>query len=59
MKPNTRALLEHCIERGIEAGYNHAHKHTDKPSSEHLRNQIEQYIWLEIDQFFVFDEPST
>jgi hypothetical protein len=54
MKVNTRALLEQCIEQGLEVGYRIAHKHADDPKPEHLSNCIERAIWVEIDQFFIF-----
>ena len=55
MKVNERALLESCIETGIQFGLNRAHKHTDEPSEHVVAEQIENAIWYEIDQYFVFE----
>ena len=58
MKPNIRAILERCIEDGIARGYRHAHKHVDKPSEGYTVDTISADIWLEIDTYFDFEEPT-
>lgn len=55
MKVNMRLLLERCVEDGIERGYRRAHKHTDEPSEQHILSQIQDAIWLEIDEYFNFE----
>jgi hypothetical protein len=55
MHANTRALLERCIDEGLERGYRLAHKHTDKPSEEGMRDSMWGAIWLEIDSYFSFE----
>jgi hypothetical protein len=54
MKANLRALLERCIEDGLQRGYDRAHKHVDNPSRNGMIESIDQAIWLEIDTFFTF-----
>ena len=56
MRARTRALLERCIDEGLERGYRLAHKHTGKPSEEGMRDSMWEAIWLEIDSFFEFNE---
>ena len=51
-------VLEECIQKGIEAGWNKAHKHTDKPESYQIFDQIEHYIMLEIFEKFKFDNEN-
>lgn len=51
-KPNAYKILTECVERGIQGGWNRAHKHTDKPTEEHIKEQIEYYIMLEISDYF-------
>jgi hypothetical protein len=58
MKPNAYLLLIRCIEDGIRLGYNRAHKHTDTPSEQTLKNEIENAITNEICEWFTFDENS-
>ena len=56
LKVNVYAVLQECIETGIEAGYNKAHKHNDNPSASHIKEQIEHYIMLQISEKFKFEE---
>lgn len=62
MKPKFRQLLERCIEVGIQGGFNKAMKHAEKDVDETterlIREQIEHYIWLEIDENFDFEYPQ-
>lgn len=56
MKPKIRAVLARCIETGILRGINRAHKHTETPPREVIQGEIEAAIWMEIDDYFDFDE---
>jgi len=56
LKVNTYAVLEECIEIGINMGWNRAHKHTDTPNEEQLKEEIERYILLQISEKFKFDD---
>jgi len=58
MKPKIRKILEDCIHSGICLGHTRAHKHSDKPSDEHILQTIEDAIWLEIDETFDFELPA-
>lgn len=55
MKPNIRTILTQAIERGIEYGWNRAHKNTDAPQLDRVIDQIEIEIWNEIDEVFDFE----
>lgn len=59
MRANMRAMLERCIEHGTERGYRRAFKHSDSPSEAHILSEIDAAIWLEIDTYFDFEEPTT
>ena len=59
MKPRVRTLLEHCIEVGIQGGLRRAYKHSDEPSEEAIAEDVEHYIWLMIDESFVFDKDEA
>lgn len=48
-------LLNECVEKGIDAGWNKAHKHTDTPSEDLIKEQIENYIMNEISEYFDFE----
>jgi len=58
MKANMRLLLERCIEDGIAHGYRRAHKHVNNPSEGYTVDAISAAIWLEIDTYFDFEEPT-
>jgi hypothetical protein len=59
MKANERAMLASCIDTGICAGWNRAHKHTDAPHELRIQEEIDNAIWYEIDQYFVFDSERN
>jgi hypothetical protein len=58
MKAKLRTILERAISDGIIYGYHRAHKHTDTPSEELMTSQIENGIWLEIDEVIDFEEVN-
>lgn len=58
MKANMHKILEHVLDVGIELGWRRAHKHTDTPSAELLKNSIEQALWDELYEWVVFDDPQ-
>ena len=58
MKPKAYQLLERCIEDGLQAGYQRAHKHTDNPAMEDIWNAQLRSIMLEISEWFNFDDTG-
>lgn len=58
MKPNIQHLIDLCIENGLELGFNRAHKHTEQPSEDAIKQQIYSAIWQELDHWFVWDNPN-
>lgn len=56
MKPNVRAIIEDCIERGIEDGLRRSRKHLENPSDSSITQSVMDSIWLHIDQYFTFEE---
>lgn len=59
MRANIRAILERCIEDGAAHGIRRAHKHVDNPSEGAIIDNISSAIWLEIDTYFNFEEPTA
>ena len=57
MTPNSYKIISDCVSNGIEQGWNKAHKHTDSPQEEIIKDQIEHYILLNIGENFIFNEP--
>lgn len=59
MKPRLIPLLEQCIETGIQRGWDRAFKHDDNPPEDMVRERIREAIWLELYEWFDFDEDET
>lgn len=58
MKPKDFKILVRCVEDGVAYGYSRAHKHTDTPTDEVVRDQIENAVIDEICEWFYFDESD-
>ena len=56
IRPKAYNLLDRCIEDGIRCGFERAHKHTNTPDPDWIRQQIHQSIMNEISEWFDFDE---
>ena len=59
MKAKEYNLITQCVETGVMLGWNRAHKHTDTPDPDTIRNAIEQAVLNEICEWFDFDEVKT
>jgi len=55
LKVNIYAVLEECIEIGIDGGMNKAYKHTDNPTEQQIKEEVLHYIMLQICEKFKFD----
>ncbi len=55
MRPKTHLVLQMCIENGIALGWNRAHKHTEVPSPEQIRDAILRAIEAEIGEWFAVE----
>lgn len=58
MRAKTYTILERAIEEGLTRGWNRAHKHTDKPSEEHIKNEILAAVMGNICEVFSFDDEE-
>lgn len=56
MKANEYRLLVRCIEDGVQYGWMRAHKHTDEPDEELIKEQITQAVINEICEWFEFPD---
>ena len=55
MKPNIRALLDRCISEGIEHTFLNTDVEVSDDAARRLTNEIDNRIWLYIDEYFEFD----
>lgn len=56
MKPKPELVLEMAIKNGIDYGWNRAHKHTDTPNENLIKQEIENQIWNSIYEWFDMGE---
>ena len=59
MRVKWRNLLSWAIEKGAAAGVNRAYKHTDSPSREEIRDEVERAIWLALDEFLEVEDEEV
>lgn len=59
MKPNEYLVLSECVEDGVALGYTRAHKHTDTPTEQQIKEAIEQAVMTEICQYFIFEDLNN
>ncbi len=59
MKIKMYPLIEQIVEQGIEAGWNRAHKHSEEPYGDAIKDNIQRYIMLGFDETFEFDQEES
>ena len=52
MKPKTHQVLELAIKQGIDWGWARAHKHTDTPNENLIKQEMEEEIWNQLHEWF-------
>lgn len=55
MRVKAWLVLDDCIERGIELGYNRAFKHLDDPTDSQIKELIYTAIMSEVGEYFEYD----
>jgi hypothetical protein len=58
MKPKPELVLEMAIKNGIDYGWSRAHKHTDTPNENLIKQEIENQIWNSIYEWFDMGEGN-
>jgi hypothetical protein len=56
MKANIRFLLERFIREGIDHTFLNTDVEVSKMDAQRLANELDNRIWLYIDEYFTFDE---
>ncbi len=56
MRARAYDVLRRAIEEGIEYGWRRAHKHTDTPDADAIKDQIVTGILNEVSEYFDFDD---
>jgi hypothetical protein len=58
MRVNEWTVLTRAIEDGVAYGWERAHKHTDDPSPDFIKQTIEQAVENSISEVFTFDDED-
>lgn len=56
MKANFYVLILRAVEEGISTGWAHAHKHTETPSDDLIKDAIEDGIMNALSEVFSFED---
>lgn len=56
IRVDTYAVFSRAVEEGVSYGWNHAHKHTDTPDVEAIKNEIYEAVLSSVCEFFSFDQ---
>ena len=55
VKANVHEIISRAVEEGVAYGWRHAHKHTDEPNEEFVKNEIETAVMDAIDEVVRMD----
>lgn len=55
MKVKTYSVIERAVEDGVNYGWNRAHKYTDSPTEDELKQQMMMAVMHEICEWVEFD----
>jgi hypothetical protein len=58
MKAKEYSVLQMAVEQGVRLGWNHAHKHVEKPDAEAIQNCIVDDVTSSIYEWFNFDQQE-
>jgi hypothetical protein len=59
MRVRAYLVISRAVEDGVELGWRRAHKHTDAPSEDTIREAIAAAVLGEICEWFDFDDPES
>lgn len=59
MRAKAYTVLARAVEEGVTYGLQRAHKHTDTPTSDVLRSELERAVLDAICEVFAFDAESA
>ena len=58
MRAKSYEILSRAINEGIAYGWTRAHKHTDKPSADAVKDELERAVMSAICEVFDFDDAG-
>jgi len=58
LKMNAWQIVTRAVEEGVAYGYRRAHKHTDKPTEEHLVGEIQTAVMSAISDVVIWERDD-
>jgi hypothetical protein len=58
IRTDTYAVFSRAVEEGVIFGWNHAHKHTDSPGDDTIKDEIYEAVLSSVCEFFFFDRSE-
>ena len=55
---NTYTIISRAVEEGVAVGYRRAHKHTNEPDEESLKENLHREVMNSLCEVVSFDEES-
>lgn len=59
MRVRTYEVFRRAVEEGVEYGWRRAHKHTDTPAPEHMKEQLINEVLNAVCECFTFDDDEA
>jgi hypothetical protein len=59
LQVDTYRLVSQAVEDGVTSGWYRAHKHTDTPTPEAIKCEIESAIMNELSNVFIWPDPYS
>lgn len=59
MRVRAYEVLSRAVEGGVEYGWRRAHKHTETPGEDAIKEQVIQAVLSEVCEWFAFDDESS
>lgn len=57
-KVDAYKVVDRAISEGVTWGWNRAHKHSDQPSEETIKQQIHYHVMLTLSEVVNWDDPE-
>jgi hypothetical protein len=54
---DTYKIVARAVEEGINYGWNRAHKHTETPNEQHIKQEIENAVMNSLTEIFIWPDP--
>jgi hypothetical protein len=58
MRVRAYDVFHRAVEEGISAGWRRAHKHSDSPGEDTIKDQILTEVVNAVSEYFAFDQPD-